>query len=80
MDTAKVTHDGDHQTIHLPSGIRLPVGVVSVRQQGESVILEPVRASTWPEGFFDDIHIADPAFERPEQGTLPNVARWYSPE
>ncbi len=32
---------------------------------------EPVRPKAWPEGFFDSIHISDPAFERPEQGQLP---------
>jgi hypothetical protein len=46
---------------------------VFVRQDGDSVVLEPAKPKTWPEGFFDSIHVADPAFERPEQGQLPPV-------
>ena len=30
-------------------------------------------AGDWPEGFFDSIHVTDPAFERPDQGQLPPV-------
>ena len=44
-----------------------------MRQEGEAVILEPVRAAAWPEGFFEEIHISDPAFERPAQGQLPSI-------
>lgn len=73
MDTANVTRDGDHQTVHLPKDIHLPTGPVSVRQEGDAIILEPMRATAWPDGFFDDIHITDPAFERPEQGQLPPI-------
>ena len=73
MDTARVTREGDHQIVSLPRGVSLPTGTVSVRQEGEAVILEPVRAAAWPEGFFEEIHISDPAFERPAQGQLPSI-------
>jgi hypothetical protein len=46
---------------------------VFVRQDGDAVVLEPAKPRTWPEDFFDSIHVADPAFKRPEQGQLPPV-------
>jgi hypothetical protein len=46
---------------------------VFVRQDGESVVLEPAKPKTWSKGFFESIHVTDPAFERPEQGQLPPV-------
>ena len=39
-------------------------------------VLEPIKSKTWPAGFFDAIHIADPAFSRPAQGQLPPVKSW----
>ena len=42
-----------------------------MRQDGDAVVLEPARPKSWPEGFFDTIHITDPAFERSDQGQLP---------
>jgi len=74
METATVTVDGDRQTVHLPKSIHLPP-TVFVRKDGDSVVLEPAKPKTWPEGFFDSIHVADPAFERPAQGQLPPVRK-----
>lgn len=71
MNIAAVTREGDHLSVHLPKEIHLAPGSVSVRQEGELVILQPLRPSAWPEGFFDDIQISDPSFERPNQGELP---------
>jgi virulence-associated protein VagC len=73
METATVIDEGDRQTVRLPKGCRLPTPTVQVRREGEAVVLEPIRPDTWPEGFFDEIHIADPAFERPDQGLLPPI-------
>ena len=72
METATVSTEGDRQTVRLPKSIHLPP-TVFVRQDGDSVVLEPAKSKTWPEGFFDSIRIADPAFERPKQGQLPPV-------
>ena len=44
---------------------------VSIRRQGQSLILEPTKPSQWSQGFFDRIRIDDPAFARPPQGELP---------
>jgi antitoxin VapB len=73
METATVSHDGEYQTVRLPKGFHLPTPTVGVRHEGESIVLEPLKPKAWPEGFFDSIHISDPAFVRPEQGQLPQV-------
>jgi virulence-associated protein VagC len=73
METATVIHEGECQTIRLPKGFHLSTPTVSVRHEGEAIVLEPLRPLAWPEGFFDSIHITDPAFDRPDQGQLPPV-------
>jgi virulence-associated protein VagC len=72
METATVILEGDCQMVRLPRSIHLPKNIF-VRQDGESVVLEPAKSKSWPEGFFDSIRISDPAFERPAQGQLPPV-------
>jgi virulence-associated protein VagC len=72
METATVTLEGDRQIVRLPKSVHLPENVF-VRQDGDSVVLEPAKPKNWPQGFFDSIRIADPAFERPAQGQLPPV-------
>ncbi len=76
MKTATVSHEGECQTVRLPKGFHLSTATVSVRQDGEAIVLEPLKAEAWPEGFFDSLHITDPAFARPDQGQLPPVKSW----
>ena len=71
MEIATITEDANGQCVRLPKGFHFEGDKVSVRHEGEAIILEPVRAAAWPEGFFDSIHITDPAFARPDQGKLP---------
>jgi len=71
METAIVISEGETQTVRLPKGFHLSTATVLVRHEGEAIVLEPMKASAWPEGFFDSIHITDAAFVRPEQGQLP---------
>ena len=59
------------QAIKLPDEYRFDGDRVSIRKQGDAVILEPIKPANWPDGFFADIHIDDPAFSRPEQGQTP---------
>ena len=73
METATVTQEGECQTVRLPKGFHISTPTVSVRHEGEAIVLEPLRPKTWPVGFFDSIHITDPAFTRPDQGQLPSV-------
>ena len=59
------------QAVKLPDGFRFEGDTVSIRREGEAVILEPVKPATWPPGFFENIRIDDPVFARPEQGPVP---------
>ena len=72
MERATVIVEGGCQTVRLPKSVHLPKNVF-VRQEGESVVLEPAKPKSWPKGFFDSVRITDPAFERQEQGQLPPV-------
>lgn len=74
METATVILDGDCQTVRLPKSVHLAAETVYVRQEGDTVVLEPTRSNAWPPGFFESIHIADPGFARPAQGQLPPIA------
>ena len=68
METATVIREGDLQTIRLPKGFHFSTPTVSVRHDGEAIVLEPMKARAWPERFFEGIHISDPAFVRPARG------------
>ena len=67
METATVIHEGECQTVRLPKGFHLSTTTVGVRHEVEAIVLEPLKPKAWPEGFFDSIHITDPAFLRPDQ-------------
>ena len=73
METAIVTRDGECQTVRLPKGYHLSTATVTVRHEGEAIVLEPMKPKDWPPDFFDSIHISDPAFARPDQGQSPPV-------
>lgn len=49
---------------------------MGICHDGDAIVLEPLKAKAWPAGFFDSIHITDPAFARPDQGQLPAVKPW----
>jgi virulence-associated protein VagC len=59
------------QVVSLPEEFRLATPTVSIRREGDAVILEPVKPTSWPDHFFEDIRIDDSAFVRPEQGSPP---------
>ena len=73
MSTAEVIDVGGVQMVRLPNGFRLDAEAVSVRREGEALILEPLKPAAWPEGFFESIRIDDPRFSRPDQGQIPPV-------
>lgn len=70
--TEVISLDG-WQAVKLSEEFRFADATVWVRKEGEAVILEPFKSNTWPDGFFDKIHIDDPAFVRPPQGDVPLV-------
>ncbi len=71
MTTTHVIQDGDTQVVRLPSGFGFATEEIAIRREGETVILEPLKPTVWPEGFFESIRIDDPAFTRPRQGIMP---------
>ncbi|HVA50542.1 MAG TPA: hypothetical protein VNH11_29625 [Pirellulales bacterium] len=73
MKTAQVVSFEGEQAIKLPPEFRVSGEALSIRKDGEAIILEPIKAMNWPEGFFQQIRIDDPAFARPPQGEMPPV-------
>jgi hypothetical protein len=73
MKVAEIVRADGSQLVRLPEGFHLEGDIVSIRRQGEAIVLEPVKPATWPPGFFDRIHIDDPSFARPSQGPVPPV-------
>jgi virulence-associated protein VagC len=69
--TTTIFMNGRSQAVRLPKEFRLPGERVSVRRLGDGVLLEPVKETSWPEGYFKKILIRDKAFSRPDQGVLP---------
>jgi antitoxin VapB len=71
MKVAKIVRADGSQLVRLPEEFHLEGDTVSIRRQGEAIVLEPVKPATWPPGFFDSIRVDDPAFARPAQGRVP---------
>jgi virulence-associated protein VagC len=73
METATVINEGENQSVRLPKGYHFSTATVGIRHDGEAIVLEPLKSKAWPAGFFDSVHITDPAFTRPDQGQMPPV-------
>ena len=69
MATAKVFQSGNSQAVRLPKDFRFPAGIeeVSIRRQGERIILEPIQHQDWPEEFWKAFEGMSDDFERPGQ-------------
>ncbi len=52
MATARLFQNGRSQAVRLPKEFRFRGDAVSVRREGEAVILEPLRHQTWPKGYW----------------------------
>ena len=61
-----ISIDG-HQAVRLPDEFRFRETTVTIRKEGDALILERLKANTWPTDFFEAIHIDDTAFIRPSQ-------------
>ncbi len=75
MKTVEIEDTEQGQTVHLPDEFRFASRTVSIRRDGEAVILEPIGPAQWPQRFFESIRIDDPAFVRVDQGPTPPAAR-----
>jgi antitoxin VapB len=62
---AKLFQNGRSQAVRLPKEFRFKGNEVKISKKGDKVILEPLKRSRWPEGFWDDFSI-DLDFETPE--------------
>ena len=71
MKTVEILETSNGQAVPLPEEFRFETPTVSIRRDGDAVILEPVKSAHWPAAFFDVIRIDDPAFARPDQGATP---------
>jgi virulence-associated protein VagC len=69
MATAKVVQSGNRQALRFPKDLRFPAGIerVSIRRQGDRIILEPLEGKEWPEEFWQAFEGMSPDFKRPEQ-------------
>jgi virulence-associated protein VagC len=74
LATAQVISFDGEQAVKLPAEFRVSSDSLSIRKDGDAIILEPLKPLDWPEGFFQEIHIDDPAFVRPPQGQMPPVS------
>lgn len=52
MATAKLFRNGRSQAVRLPKEFRFEGHEVSVRREGDAVVLEPLKARTWPKGYW----------------------------
>jgi virulence-associated protein VagC len=66
---AKIFKSGNSLALRLPKELRARVGEVQIEAAGDRWIVSPVKAATWPKGFFARIRLSDPdSFQRPSQG------------
>jgi len=63
--TAKLFMNGRSQAVRLPKEFRFEGTKVRIRKQGDKVILEPIKKTKWPDGFWD-VFTPDSEFETPE--------------
>jgi antitoxin VapB len=50
--TAKLFRNGRSQAVRLPKEFRFEGSEVSVRREGDAVILEPLKPRSWPKGYW----------------------------
>jgi len=50
--TAKLFRNGRSQAVRLPREFRFEGAEVSVRREGDAVILEPLKPRAWPKGYW----------------------------
>ncbi len=74
--TTTLFTNGRSQAVRIPKELRFKGRVISIRRLGDGVLLVPVKASTWPDGFFERIRIDDANFTRPDQGELPPIVEF----
>ena len=59
--TAKIFQNGRSQAVRLPKAFRLKGNEVKISREGDKIILEPLKRTQWPEGFWELFRL-DPDF------------------
>lgn len=69
MSKAKVFQSGNSQAVRLPKEFRFPAEIeeVSIRRNGDQLILEPLERQEWPPEFWQAFGGMSDDFERPVQ-------------
>ncbi|MFP3869982.1 MAG: antitoxin [Syntrophobacteria bacterium] len=62
---AKIFKNGRSQAVRLPKEFRFQEKEVRITKIGDKVILEPIKRTDWPDGFWDNF-APDPNFEIPK--------------
>jgi antitoxin VapB len=75
MGTAKLFKNGRSQAVRLPKEFRFAGNEVSIRREGDAVVLEPLNRTRWPRGFWETLPILGDDFELPADPVPPPVAR-----
>ena len=75
MVRARLFSTGRFQVVRLPKDFRFPGDEVTLRREGDSVVMEPVRKRAWPRGYWKRLERARGvgASARPMQVTLGEV-------
>lgn len=63
---AKLFWNGRSQAVRLPRAFRFEGDEVSVRREGDAVILEPVRKRDWPPEYWDRLRELTRDFDFPD--------------
>jgi antitoxin VapB len=66
---AKLFVNGGSQAVRLPKELRFEGTEVRIRKLGNGVLLEPMVASSWPQGYWEKLpRLTDDDWERPNDG------------
>ena len=63
---AKLFWNGRSQAVRLPKAFRFEGDEVSVRREGDAVILEPVGKRQWPPGYWERLRELTRGFDFPD--------------
>lgn len=62
--TTKVFRSGNSLAVRLPKELELPCGPVSIRRDGDRIVIEEIEGAGWPAGFFESVRIDREDFGR----------------
>lgn len=63
---AKLFWNGRSQALRLPKAFRFEGDEVSIRREGEKVVLEPLKKRGWPKGYWERLRALTTGFEFPD--------------